>query len=137
VTDFDLERFVAAQDRVWAQVQHELKAGEKRSHWIWYVFPQIAGLGLSGMSRAYAISGLAEARAYMAHPVLGVRLLDAVRLVLAVEGKTAEQIFGPVDAVKFCSCLTLFGRVSAAPEFGEALARFYGGVEDEGTLARL
>jgi uncharacterized protein (DUF1810 family) len=137
VTDFDLERFVAAQDRVWVEVQRELRAGEKRSHWIWYVFPQVAGLGMSGMSRAYAISGREEAVAYLAHPVLGQRLLDCIRLVLGVEGKTAVEIFGAVDAVKFRSCLTLFGQVSAAPEFVEALARYYGGEADEATLARL
>ena len=135
--EYDLERFVAAQNRVWADVQGELKAGEKRSHWMWFVFPQIAGLGMSAMSRAYAISGREEALAYVAHSVLGPRLLDCVRLVLDLCGRTAEQIFGPVDAAKFRSCLTLFGQVFPAPEFIEALARFYGGVADQATLARL
>lgn len=137
MTVFDLERFVTAQDPVWENVQRELSAGVKRTHWMWFVFPQVAGLGLSAMSRLYAISGAGEARSYLAHPVLGARLVEAVGLVLGVQGRTAEQIFGPVDAAKFCSCLTLFEHVSVDPIFWEALARYFGGVADVETQRRL
>lgn len=137
-TTFDLNRFVAAQEPVYAQVLAELRAGAKRSHWMWFVFPQIAGLGFSAMAQRYAIGSLDEARAYLAHPVLGPRLRDCVRLVLAVQGRDAHGIFGSPDDVKFRSSLTLFAR--AAPDealFREALDTYYGGAEDAATLAKL
>ena len=111
---FNLQRFVDAQAPVYAAVVRELAAGEKRSHWMWFVFPQIAGLGFSPTSVFYAIGSLDEAKAYLAHPVLGPRLLDCARLVLASQGRTARQIFGAVDETKFRSSMTLFAR--AAPE---------------------
>jgi len=111
---FDLERFLDAQAPVIAQAQSELRAGAKRTHWMWFVFPQIAGLGHSAMAQRYAIASLDEAKAYAAHPVLGTRLRDCTALVLAVEDKSAHAIFGSPDDLKFHSCMTLFAR--AAPE---------------------
>ncbi len=134
---FNLERFVTAQAPVFAQVRAELAAGAKRSHWMWFVFPQIAGLGMSAMSQRYAISGRAEAAAYLAHPLLGPRLLECTRLLLAVPDKSAVQILGPIDAAKFRSCMTLFGKISSAPEFAQALDKYFAGVADPETLARL
>jgi uncharacterized protein (DUF1810 family) len=136
--EFDLARFVAAQDPVIDQVRAELAAGDKRSHWMWYVFPQIAGLGMSAMSQRYAISGRAEAGAYLRHKLLGARLRDCTALVNGVSGRTAAQIFGGIDAVKFRSCITLFAAV--APDeamFDAALTKYFGGKRDEATLARL
>lgn len=136
--DHDLERFVAAQAGTYDQALTELKAGAKRSHWMWFVFPQIAGLGQSAMARAYGIGSIAEARAYLAHPVLGGRLREASAAVLAAPG-TAEAIMGGIDAVKLRSSMTLFAR--AAGEDGAAfravLDRFYGGQEDAETVRRL
>ena len=135
---YDLERFVTEQDRDYETVLGELRRGRKSSHWIWFIFPQIAGLGHSAMSQHFAIGSLDEARAYLAHPVLGSRLRECARLVLAVEGRTADEIFGSLDAMKVRSCMTLFHR--AAPdesEFGLVLDRYFGGVEDEATIARL
>ena len=134
----ELDRFLDAQRSVYDHVLDELRQGRKRSHWMWFVFPQIAGLGSSEMSQRYAISSLAEARAYLAHPVLGERLRECTRLVAATEGRTAEQIFGEVDAMKLRSSMTLFHR--AAPDetvFGRVLARFFDGVADEATDASL
>ncbi len=136
--NFDLERFVAAQEPVYARVAAELRAGRKRTHWMWFVFPQVAGLGFSAMAQRYAISSLAEARAYLAHPVLGPRLRACVALVLAAPERDAHAIFGTPDDLKFRSSLTLFAH--AAPEervFREALDAFYGGVEDAATVAKL
>lgn len=133
-----LARFVDAQAGVYAVALAELRAGRKRGHWMWFVFPQIAGLGASEMSRYYAIRSLEEARAYLAHPVLGPRLRACVAAVLAVEGRTAEAIFAYPDVLKFHSSLTLFAL--AAPEeaiFREALAKFYGGGPDSATLGSL
>ena len=134
----DLDRFVTAQGPVWADVRAELAAGRKASHWMWFVFPQIAGLGSSTMARRYALGSLAEARVYLDHPVLGLRLREAVGLMLRHAGTAPEAILGPVDAMKLRSCLTLFAR--AAPEealFAQALAAFYGGAPDPATLAQL
>jgi uncharacterized protein (DUF1810 family) len=131
---FDLERFVVAQQGVYPGVLEELRRGRKTSHWIWFIFPQIAGLGSSLVSQQYAISGLDEARAYLAHPVLGPRLRECAGLVLAIEGSTAEQIFGSLDAKKVRSSMTLFHR--ASPEesmFGEVLERFFAGEPDPAT----
>ena len=129
---FHLQRFLEAQAPVLPQVQAELRAGRKRSHWMWFVFPQLAGLGHSAMAQRYAISGLAEARAYLAHPVLGPRLKDCVALVLQGPERDAHALFGSPDDLKFQSCLTLFHR--AAPEeamFRQALEAFYKGKEDK------
>lgn len=135
---YDLDRFVTAQDPDYETVLGELRRGHKSSHWIWFIFPQIAGLGRSAMSQHFAIGSLDEARAYLVHPVLGPRLRECVGLVLEVEGRTAEEIFGSLDALKVRSSMTLFHR--AAPdgrEFELVLNRYFDGVEDEATLARL
>jgi uncharacterized protein (DUF1810 family) len=135
---FDLERFVTAQAPLMPQVLRELGAGQKRSHWMWFVFPQLAGLGHSPMSRRYAIASLDEARAYLAHPVLGPRLMDCTRLVNAVEGRSLHQIFGSPDDIKFHSSMTLFGRAEAAGGlFRAALDRYSDGAEDPRTVALL
>ena len=134
---FNLQRFVTAQAAVIDIVRDELSAGLKRTHWMWYVFPQLAGLGQSAMSRTYAISGRAEAQAYLAHLSLGPHLVDCTRPVLGHEGRSAVQIFGQVDAAKFRSCMTLFGEVSEEPVFKQALTKYFGGVADEATLALL
>jgi uncharacterized protein (DUF1810 family) len=137
---YRLERFVAAQDRggTYERAVAELRGGAKVSHWMWFVFPQVAGLGFSAMSREYAISGPDEARAYLQHPVLGSRLRECVRVVADAEGTTAEEIFGPVDAMKLCSSMTLFAAAAPGePVFAEVLAKFFGGIGDDATLARL
>jgi uncharacterized protein (DUF1810 family) len=134
----DLDRFVTAQQGVYSGVLDELRAGRKVGHWIWFIFPQIAGLGHSAMSQLYAMSSLDEARAYLAHPVLGMRLRECAEIVLATTGRSALEIFGSIDAMKLRSSMTLFQR--AAPEepvFGQVLERFYGGSPDEATDARL
>ncbi len=133
-----LERFTAAQNPVWDRVVAELTEGAKRSHWMWFVFPQIAGLGESPMSMRYAIATLDEARAYLAHPVLGPRLREAVNLMLAHEGRAPAAILGGIDAVKFRSSLTLFAAADPGePLFQRALDAFYGGVKDPQTVALL
>jgi uncharacterized protein (DUF1810 family) len=134
---FDLERFVTAQAPVRSAVKAELAAGAKRTHWMWFIFPQLAGLGTSQMSRTYAISGHDEAVAYLAHPQLGPFLLDCTRRVLAVPDKSATEIFGPVDAAKFRSCMTLFAQVTEIPEFSAALQKYFAGNADPATLTRL
>ena len=131
---FDLNRFVQAQNPIIDQVQDELRAGQKRTHWMWFVFPQIAGLGHSPTARHYAIASRAEAAAYMAHPVLGPRLLTCTGLVGAVHGRTAHQIFGSPDDLKFRSCMTLFSATDGAAPFNDALARFFAGEPDQATL---
>jgi len=130
----DLTRFLEAQVGAYDDALAELRRGRKTGHWIWFIFPQIAGLGHSGMSRHYAITSLDEAAAYLAHPVLGARLRECTRAVLATGGRTAEQILGSTDAMKVRSCMTLFLR--AAPEeplFVQVLERFYDGVADART----
>lgn len=135
---FDLQRFVQAQDRNYAEALAELGRGRKTSHWMWYVFPQIAGLGFSAMAQTYAIGSLAEARSYLAHPVLGARLRACVAAVLAVEGRTAHEIFGAPDDVKFRSSLTLFARAGPdEPLFRQALEKYFAGRPDPRTLERL
>ena len=134
----NLERFLAAQDPVLDQVRAELAAGRKRSHWMWFVFPQLRGLGQSAMAQQYGLASLAEARAYLAHPVLGKRLRDCTALVNAVQGRSAEEILGGVDALKFRSCMTLFAAAEPGDSvFRTALDRYYGGAEDPRTLALL
>jgi uncharacterized protein (DUF1810 family) len=137
---YRLERFAQAQDvgGTYQRAVAELRAGRKLSHWMWFVFPQVAGLGFSAMSQRYAISGLTEARAYLNHPVLGPRLTECARIVAGTEDRTADDIFGPVDAMKLRSSMTLFA--AAAPQervFAEVLAKHFGGVRDDATLARL
>ena len=140
---YDLARFLEAQAGCHATVLEELAAGEKTSHWMWFIFPQLDGLGASPMARRYAISDLTEARAYLAHPLLGARLRECTRRVLAIEGRTAYEIFGSPDDLKLRSCLTLFARAAGpAPAaadrvFGEALARYYGGEPDPRTVRLL
>lgn len=133
-----LDRFLEAQDRCYRDVLGELRLGQKTTHWIWFIFPQVAGLGSSAMSQRFAIASLDDARAYLAHPVLGARLRECAGLVLASSGRSAEEIFGSIDAMKLRSCMTLFSR--AAPEehlFRDVLARYYDGVEDAATIALL
>lgn len=132
-----LERFVAAQATVWAQVVAELAAGAKRSHWMWFVFPQVAGLGGSAMAVRYAIGSLAEAQAYLAHPLLGARLREATGLMLRHAGTPPEAVLGGIDAMKFRSSMTLFEAASAEALFGQALDAFFGGERDARTLALL
>jgi uncharacterized protein (DUF1810 family) len=134
----DLERFVSAQERDYDQVLTELRRGRKTSHWIWFIFPQIAGLGYSEMSRWFAIASLDEARAYLAHPLLGARLRECAGLLLATEGRSADEILGGIDAMKVRSCMTLFHRAAPdEPAFRAVLDRFYGGVADPATDERL
>jgi uncharacterized protein (DUF1810 family) len=150
----DLQRFVTAQDEggTYERALAELRAGRKTSHWMWFVFPQIAGLGRSEMSRRYAIESLEEARAYLEHPVLGPRLVECAQALLAREGRSAEEIMGGIDAVKLRSSMTLFAQASqlASPRkrahsnsfrgldgtevFGEVLERYFGGEADAATL---
>ena len=133
---YDLQRFVAAQDAggTYEHAAAELRAGRKRSHWMWFVFPQIAGLGYSPTSRRYAITSLAEATAYLAHPVLGPRLTECAAILVSLAGRTAEQIFGDVDAQKLCSCVTLFMHADpGAPVVRPVLEQYFGGVPDAAT----
>jgi uncharacterized protein (DUF1810 family) len=130
---FDLERFAEAQDRggLYRRVLAELGQGRKVSHWMWFVFPQLAGLGLSTMAREYAIGSLDEARAYLAHPVLGPRLRECTDLVSDTEGRTAQEIFGPIDALKLRSSMTLFLRCAPAEHrFERVLDRYFEGAPD-------
>jgi uncharacterized protein (DUF1810 family) len=137
--DHDLQRFVRAQRDVYDGVVGELRRGHKTGHWMWFIFPQVAGLGHSEMSRRYAIASLDEARAYLAHPVLGPRLRACAGLVLAADpGLAAAAILGPIDAVKLRSSMTLFHRAAPdEPVFVSVLERFYGGVPDPATDERL
>ena len=133
-----LERFVAAQAGTYDAALAELRRGRKTSHWMWFVFPQVAGLGLSEISRRYAIASRDEARAYLDHPVLGPRLIAGVEAVNAVAGRSAYEIFGAPDDQKFQSCLTLFEQVASAPEvFATALDKYYDGRRDPRTLQAL
>jgi len=145
VDRYDLRRFVEAQAGVYEQACAELRAGRKRSHWMWFVFPQIRGLGSSPMAVRYAISGLEEARAYLEHDVLGPRLRECAGIVVGVQGRTVEEIFGYPDDLKFHSSMTLFDKAAAlfdraSPServFHEALKKYFGGKADQGTLERL
>jgi uncharacterized protein (DUF1810 family) len=136
--DNDIERFVEAQDPVYASVCDELKAGHKTTHWMWFVFPQLRGLGTSAMAHHFGIASAAEAVAYLRHPVLGARLRECVELVLGVPTRTAHQIFGSPDDLKFRSSMTLFRIVAPAePLFQRALDRYFGGEGDPLTSERL
>jgi uncharacterized protein (DUF1810 family) len=138
---FDLQRFIEAQQSVFQRVCAELAAGRKESHWMWFVFPQLAGIGSSSTARRYAISSLEEARAYLAHPVLGTRLRECTGLVNRIEGRSIEETFGYPDYLKFRSCLTLFAHAAAdadsARVFRAALTKYFGGEEDDLTLRLL
>ena len=135
---FDLQRFIEAQEPVLPAVLAELTAGRKRTHWMWFVFPQIAGLGRSAMAQRYALASLAEAQAYQAHPVLGPRLVQCAGLVNAVPGRRVTAILGAPDDAKFHSCMTLFARAAPLePVFQTALSRFFNGTPDPLTMARL
>jgi uncharacterized protein (DUF1810 family) len=135
---FNLQRFVDAQDGVFDRVCSELRAGRKRSHWMWYIFPQISGLGSSATAQKFAISSQAEAKAYLDHPLLGSRLRACTELVNAIEGRSIEEVFGYPDHLKFHSSMTLFARAAPQdPGFQAALQKFFGGHEDAGTLERL
>jgi uncharacterized protein (DUF1810 family) len=135
---YNLQRFLDAQASVMDQVRDELRRGRKSSHWMWFVFPQLEGLGRSSTARFYALRSRDEAEAYLAHPMLGPRLMECTQLVNAVDGATAEQILGPVDAVKFRSCMTIFAAVAPGQtEFAAALAKYFGGAADRATLERI
>ena len=137
---YDLRRFVAAQDAggTYRQATAELRNGRKDSHWMWFVFPQIAGLGYSPASRTYAISSLDEARAYLAHPVLGTRLIECAAILAGGPDRTAEQIFGEVDALKLRSSMTLFMHAAdGEPVFRQILDRYFGGEPDSATEQRI
>ncbi|AIV40612.1 MULTISPECIES: DUF1810 domain-containing protein [unclassified Curtobacterium] len=135
---FDLDRFVRAQEGVHEQALAELAAGRKRSHWMWFVFPQLAGLGRSATAQRYAIEGLAEARAFLAHPVLGPRLLEAARTVVDAPARSADDLFGGIDALKARSSATLFARAAEDPApFRALLDRWFDGTEDPVTVRLL
>ena len=135
---FDLQRFVDAQARVYDTVLGELRDGRKRSHWMWFVFPQLRGLGSSPTAVRFAISSIDEARAYLAHELLGPRLRECTGLVATIDGRSAEEIFGWPDDMKLRSSMTLFARAADDnAAFVEVLEKFYGGEEDSATLARL
>jgi len=137
---YHLQRFVAAQDAggTYDHAAAELRAGRKTSHWMWFIFPQIAGLGYSPASRTYAITSLDEARAYLAHPVLGARLIDCAAILTGLAGRTAEQIFGEVDAMKLRSSITLFMHAAPRePVFRQVLDQYFGGRPDPATEQRI
>ena len=131
---FDLERFVVAQERFYPAVTAELRAGRKRTHWIWFIFPQVEGLGHSAMAQRYAIGSREEAAAYLAHPVLGTRLIECTVLVLRQQNRTASTIFGSPDDLKFRSSMTLFNAVGTNEIFRNALEQFHEGGPDSATL---
>jgi uncharacterized protein (DUF1810 family) len=135
---YDLQRFLEAQAGMYEQACAELRAGRKQSHWMWFVFPQIRGLGGSPMAMKYAISGLDEARAYLSHSVLGARLRECAEIVVGVEGETVEEIFGYPDDLKFHSSMTLFAKAEeGGGVFLRALERYFRGEMDRGTLDRI
>ncbi|KIF83148.1 DUF1810 domain-containing protein [Noviherbaspirillum autotrophicum] len=135
---YHLQRFVDAQQPVYATVCAELRAGRKRSHWMWFIFPQIAGLGHSAMAQRFALSSLEEARAYLAHPLLGARLRECSGIVASLEERSAEDIFGYPDDLKFRSSMTLFAQADdGASVFDACLRKYFGGEPDRATLDRL
>jgi uncharacterized protein (DUF1810 family) len=131
---FNLQRFLDAQEPVYPRVLAELRRGQKQSHWIWFIFPQLAGLGHSSMAQRFAIASRDEAAAYLGHGVLGPRLRECTALVSAVERRTIHEILGSPDDLKFRSSMTLFGAVSSDPQFAAAIAKFYAGEPDQRTL---
>ncbi|MCA0146746.1 DUF1810 domain-containing protein [Blastococcus sp. LR1] len=132
-----LQRFVDAQRDTYDQALAELRGGEKRTHWMWFVFPQIAGLGRSGMAQRFALADLDEAREYVAHPVLGKRLVECARALTALDVDDPVAVLGSIDAVKLRSSMTLFARASEEPVFREVLDHYFAGAEDEATVSRL
>jgi uncharacterized protein (DUF1810 family) len=135
---FNLSRFLEVQAADYEQALSEIKAGRKRSHWMWYIFPQIDGLAFSSMSRQYSIKSIEEAQAYVNHPILGTRLLDCAKAVVDIEGRSIEEILGSPDDLKLRSCATLFAFVSASGSvFDQILEKYYGGVRDDRTLQLL
>ena len=135
---FNLQRFVDAQAPVYDEVCSELREGEKLGHWMWFVFPQIAGLGHSYNARVFAISSIDEARAYLRHPILGPHLIECTKLVNAVNGRSLQDIFGYIDSVKFCSSMTLFAHATEdTAVFSEALKKYCDGKYDDLTLKKL
>ena len=135
---FDLQRFVDAQNPLFEEVLAELRRGRKESHWIWFVFPQLKSLGRSAMAKRFGISSRDEAQAYLAHPILGPRLIECTRLVNLVEGRSVEEIFGTVDTIKFRSSMTLFAQVAGDMSiFADALGKYYAGRADQLTLELL
>ena len=135
---YNLNRFVEAQNPVYARVCDELRKGRKTSHWMWFIFPQVTGLGFSSMSRRFSITSLDEARAYLNHPVLGPRLIECTKLVCAIPQKTIHEILGSPDDMKFRSCMTLFCQAADQPDlFKDALKRYFSGQFDTLTLERV
>jgi len=134
---FDLARFVQAQAHSYIQAIAEIRGGRKRSHWMWYVLPQIDGLGFSAMSQRYSIKSIAEAKAYLSHPVLGKRLVECCEAALGIEGRTAREIFGSPDDMKLRSCATLFEVVAPDSVFSRLIEKYYGGERDGATLRLL
>jgi uncharacterized protein (DUF1810 family) len=134
---YDLDRFVRAQAPDYARAVSELRDGKKRSHWMWYIFPQLEGLGHSPMSQRYSIKSIGEARAYLDHPVLGPRLRECAAVVRDIIGRSALEIFGSPDDMKLRSCATLFAAVSKDSVFDQVLQKFFNGQHDEETLRRL
>ena len=134
---FDLARFVKAQAGIYEQALAEIRSGRKRSHWMWFIFPQFAGLGHSPMAQRYAIGSIAEARAYLADPVLGTRYRECVASLQALPATTAERVFGGIDAIKLKSSFTLFDEANHEPLFSEAIGRWFEGQRDEATLKLL
>ena len=136
--EFDLQRFADAQDRVYDRVLAELRAGAKRSHWIWFIFPQLSGLGSSSTAELFGIDSLEEARAYLAHPVLGPRLRECARLVASIEDRSVDEVFGWPDNLKVRSSMTLFAQATDHnADFLAMLDKFYGGQQDPRTLELL
>jgi uncharacterized protein (DUF1810 family) len=134
----DLKRFVEAQEPVYQEVLEELRAGKKRSHWIWFIFPQIAGLGNSPTAQRYAIVSIDEALAYLGHPILGARLRECTAIVNQIEGRTVSEIFGWPDDMKFRSCMTLFAQATTDNQvFRDALEKYFSGEADQQTLRRI
>ena len=135
---FDLRRFVDAQAHTYDQALQEIRSGAKRTHWMWFVFPQIEGLGRSGMAQRFALSGLEEARAYLSHPTLGRRLVESARALTDLDTDDASRIFGPVDAQKLRSSMTLFAHAAPdEPVFRAVLDQYFDGTEDDATTSRL
>ena len=133
--EFDLERFVSAQEGVYADTLAELRSGRKRTHWMWFIFPQIDGLAMSAISKRYAIRSLAEARAYLDHPILGPRIIECCETLLALEGRSAAEIFGSPDDLKLRSSMTLFSIADPALEvFHSVLDKYFNGMPDERTI---
>ena len=134
---YRLQRFIDAQADIYEQARAELRAGEKRSHWMWFVFPQVTGLGTSAVAHRYAIGSREEARVYLEHTVLGARLRECSGIVAGLDGRSVEEIFGYPDDLKFCSSMTLFDAVAPEQVFAETLRKYFGGRPDGATLERL